>query len=209
MNDGIYTVATYTPSALECTFTESLATEATFVATCALATWIDVKSPSISFTMTNSVTYNFYNDDVAVSAHMGRLGIEGSVTVPYSQSVLGVGQSAGDENYMITRFLQGDPLLIAWYWGQSGAADAAFHDNVVDDYLLDPAAALDRYKNDGSATNPKNFISVVANVRVNDYEMAGDNELMTECTLMGVTDGLFDAVQLYAHYDDSKLSRIT
>lgn len=172
--------------------------------TVAKVEWVDVKAPSISFTLTNNVVFNFYNDDVAVSAHLGDLTVEGTIVIPYSQTTVGVDQASGGDNYMISRFLAGSPILIAWYWGQSGAAAG-----IMDDYQLNPAAAdMDRYKNDGSATNPKNFFSLVVNARVVDYEQAGDNEQQTECTLLGVTDSVSYAVAAYARYDSSKLDRV-
>jgi len=216
LNDGQYEILTITDvgitgrdNTITLVATDTLVDEGPdAVATIAKAEWVDVKSPTISFTLTNNVVFNFYNDDVAVSAHLGRLTVEGSVTIPYSQATIGVGQAAGETNYMITRFLAGDPLLIAWFWGISGAA-VDFSDDVYDDYRLDPPVAMDRYKNDAAATNPDSFFSLVVNVRVTDYEMAGDNELMTECTLVGVTDTVWAAVSAYCHYAGSKLDRLT
>lgn len=210
LNDGQYTIDTVIALLVTLVAGDSLVDEGTADATATIskAEWVDIKTPSISFTLTNNVEFNFYNDDVAVSAHLGRLTIEGTVTIPYSQATVGVGQASGDTNYMITRFLAGDPLLIAWFWGASGSA-GDFSDDVYDDYRLDPPAAMDRYKNDSGATVPDNYFSLVVNCRVTDYEMAGDNELMTECTLVGVTDSIWAAVTAYCQYSGSKLDRLT
>ncbi len=210
LNDGQYTTLTVIALTITLVATDSLVDEGTAdaTATVAKAEWVDVKAPTISLTLVNNVEFNFYNDDVAVSAHLGRLTVEGSVTIPYSQATIGIGQASGETNYMITRFLAGDPLLVAWYWGASGAA-VDFSDDVYDDYRLDPPAAMDRYKNDAAATLPENYFSLVVNIRVTDYEMAGDNELMTECTLVGVTDSIWAAVSAYCHYVASKLERLT
>ena len=200
LNNGDFTLDG-TPSDTVITVTEVVADEGTADAYAKIlgpAGWVSVKAPAISFTITNNVIFNYYNDDVAVSANLGKLAVEGSITVPFSQSEVG-------ENYMIKRFLEGEPVQIAWYWGQSAGVE-----DILNDYDLNAAApGPDRFKNDSYASDPKNYLSVVVNARVTDYEMAGDNELMVECTLTGVTDADNAAVNVFAAYDETKLDRLT
>ena len=162
--------------------------------------WVEVFSPNISFTITNNALFNYYNSNTAASIHLGRIGISGSITIPYSQATVG-------ENYMIHRFLEGEPVKLAWFWGQGGATKDIARDHKLNsaDFSISP---IDRYKNDSSATNPKNFFSIVTNQRVTDYEMVGENEIQVECTLEAVTDENTPAVEIFCLYDSALLARL-
>ena len=154
--------------------------------------WAEIFVPSISITINTNPMFNFYNDDAAASIHLGRMSIEGTISFPWDP-----GDDNVDKNWVIGKFLDGEPFRIAWFWGQSGASV-----DIDSDYALGDAL-MDRYKNDGSGTNPKNFVSVVVNAKVTDYEVAGDNELMIEATFQGVKDSTKEAIKLYTLYDDT------
>jgi hypothetical protein len=197
-NDGRYEIDTVVALTITLAAGETLAAEVNAgVVTIAKVNWVTTHAPSINFTLSNNPTFNFYNDDVASSVHLGRLTVEGAITIPFGQATVG-------ENYMISRFLNGAPLRIAWYWGQSGAA--VNHETDFD--LNDSVVGPERYKNDSSSTDPRNFFSIVVNAMVTDYEMAGDNELQVECTLSGVNDSVNNAVEIYTAYFDELLDRI-
>ena len=125
-------------------------------------------------TLGNNCQFNYYNDDVASDAIVGRLNVEGTFSMPFGTSDVG-------NNYMIDRFLAGQEFMLAWYWGQSGSAA-----NVATDYRLQPDAALDRQKNDTAANDIQNYASFVVTARATDYEVSGDNEMMIDVTFQGV-----------------------
>lgn len=198
LNDGRYLVTTSIALLITLDAGETLVNEGTADASAFIGgiDWIDVKTPNISFTIVNNVSFNYYNDDVAVSAHLGKLTVEGSITMPFSQTTVGT-------DYMVSRFLNGEQIRIAWYWGQSGSSP-----DIENDHDLgygDASNEPDRYKNDSSATDPRNFFSMIINARCTDYELAGDNELMVECTIQAAKDSVYNAVEIYTVYDDTKL----
>lgn len=196
LNDGRYLINTVVALTITLDSGETLVDEADAEAFVGNITWVDVKSPTITFTIPNNVVFNYYNDDVAVSAHLGKLTVEGAITIPFSQSTVGT-------NYMVNRFLNGETIRIAWFWGQSGGTP-----DIEEDHDLgygDAGADMDRYKNDTTATEPANFFSIVVNARCTDYEITGDNELMVECTLQAVKDQIYNAVEIYTAYDETKL----
>ena len=158
--------------------------------------WADVFVPSMSITINTNPMFNFYNDDAAASVHVGRMSIEGSMTLPWNP-----GDTNVEKNWVIGKFLDGQVFRIAWFWGQSDAGI-----ELDNDYDLPAGATLDRYKNDSAATAPKNFVSVVVNAKITDYEVAGDNELQVECSFQGVKDATNDAVKVYSLYDDTLLN---
>ena len=157
------------------------------------AKWRTVNVPSVSFTITNNCMFNYYNDDTASNAIVGRLGVEGTFSMPYGTA--GVGN-----NYMVDRFLAGEQMTVAWYWGQSGGSA-----DPKDDYKFN-GAAITGHKND-STNDIKNYLSIVANIRVTDYEISGDNELMVDVTFSGAGSKANDAVAIYAMYDTTLLTR--
>ena len=155
--------------------------------------WVEVFSPAISVTVTNNAGFTFYNDDQANACILGRLAVEGTISIPFSNAAVG-------QNWAIDRFLAGDVRKIAWYWGDSGGAfDPGTDFNLGDE--------IDRYKNDSSPTAHKNYVSVLINAQITDYEVAGDNELMIEASFQGVSDGTTNAITVYSQYDDAKLNR--
>lgn len=160
------------------------------------AKWHVVNTPSVSLTFTNNCQFNYYNDDEASNAIVGRLTVEGTFSMPFGTATVG-------KNEMINKFLNGQEFQMAWYWGQSGASV-----NVGDDHRLQPSATMDRLKNDSSATSTKNYVSFVICARITDYEVSGDNELMIDVTFQGVTTDWSDAMRVYAAYDSSYLDRI-
>ncbi len=207
-NDGNYTIKAIATTLI------TFDTKAVIVAAAAdtvvitkIGEWVDVQVPTWSVSMTNNAQFNYYNDDAISGIHLGRLNVEGSFTMPFSQDQVG-------ENYVISRFLTGDAVRMSFGWGVDGA-------NSTGNEAFDLGAtatttwAPDRYKNDATATNPKNFLAVVVNARVTDYEVTGDNELQVECTFQGVRDysptdapngeSEYRAVQVFCQYSDSKL----
>ena len=112
------------------------------------------------------------------------------------------GTTSVGNNFMVDRFLAGEQMTVAWYWGTTSNGE-----DPRDDYKLDPKLAMDRYKNDSAATNTKNYLSIVANIRVTDYEVSGDNELMVDVTFSGAGTKSNDAVAMYAQYDSTLLVR--
>jgi len=160
------------------------------------ATWRVVNTPSVSMTFTNNCMFNYYNDDEASSAILGRLTVEGTFSMPFGTANVG-------SNYMINKFLAGEEFLIAWYWGQSGNAV-----DVIDDYKLTPVEAIDRMKNDAGAGDTKNYASFVVCARITDYEMSGDNEQMIDVTFQGVTTDFHEAMEMYFAVDSTKVERI-
>jgi hypothetical protein len=107
------------------------------------------------------------------------------------------GDANVEKNWVIDKFLGGTPFRVCWYWGQSGAAVAIEDDRSFDGDLID------RYKNDTTDTNPKNHVSVLVNAKCTDYEIAGDNELMIECSFQAVKDSTNEAIKIYSLYDDA------
>jgi hypothetical protein len=197
-NDGIYPVSRTSDTLVE--LADSAGTLYDFTAednarsiTVTPAKWKTVNVPSVSFTITNNCQFNYYNDEVASNAIVGRLGVEGSFQMPFGTD--GVGN-----NYMIDRFLAGDQMMVAWYWGQSGSSA-----DPRDDYKFN-GAAISGYKND-YANDTKNYLSIVANIRVTDYEVSGDNEVMVDVTFSGAGTKSNDAVEVYAMYDSALLTR--
>ena len=206
-NDGTFTILSVATTLITFDSKASVTAETTdTVVITKIAQWVDVQVPTWSVTMTNNAQFNYYNDDAISGIHLGRLGVEGSFTMPYSQALVG-------KNYVISRFLAGDAVRMAFCWGVSGAAGAYTFNEIFD---LGGTDAIDRYKNDATATNPKNFISVVVNARVTDYEVSGDNELQVECTFQGVKDyspttppnaeTAYSAINLFCAYDVTKLN---
>jgi hypothetical protein len=160
------------------------------------AVWRVVNTPSVNMTFTNNCQFNYYNDDEASSAIVGRLTCEGTFSMPFGTANVGT-------NYMINKFLAGEEFLIAWYWGQSeGTVD------VADDYKLTPVNALSQMKNDSSTNDTKNYASFVVCARITDYEMSGDNEQMIDVTFQGVTTDFHDAFEMYFAVDSTKVERI-
>tara|TARA_R100000008_G_scaffold86294_1_gene78764 strand:+ start:1789 stop:3261 length:1473 start_codon:yes stop_codon:yes gene_type:complete len=160
------------------------------------AVWRTINSPSVSLTFTNNCQFNYYNDDAASDAIVGRLNVEGTFSMPFGTSDVG-------NNYMIDRFLAGQEFMLAWYWGQSGSAA-----NVGTDYRLQPDAALDRQKNDSAANDIQNYASFVVCARATDYEVSGDNEMMIDVTFQGVKTFWADAMKAYFAVDATYLDRI-
>lgn len=161
------------------------------------AVWRVINSPSVSMTLGNNCQFNYYNDDVASDAIVGRLNVEGTFSMPFGTSDVG-------NNYMIDRFLAGQEFMLAWYWGQSGATA-----HVASDYRLQPTgAALDRQKNDSAANDIQNYASFVVTARVTDYEVSGDNEMMIDVTFQGVKTFFADAFKAYFAVDATYLDRI-
>lgn len=163
------------------------------------AAWRTINSPSVSLTYTNNCQFNYYNDDVASNAIVGRLNVEGTFSMPFGTDNVG-------NNYFIDRFLAGQEFMIAWYWGQSGAAA-----NVAADYRLQPESgtAIDRQKNDSAANDVKNYASFVVCARATDYEVSGDNEMMIDVTFQGVkTLWAPSAMDAYFAVDSNLLDRI-
>jgi len=162
--------------------------------------WVEVYTPNISLNIVNNAIFNFYNNNKASVAILDNLEVTGSIEVPFSQDAVG-------DNYMIQRFLSGEPVKIAWFWGQSGDTK-----DIANDYTLVDGAStpgpFDRYKNDTVATNPLNFVSFIFNAKVNDYDFAGDNELMTTANFEAATDVDDQAITVKALYDSTKLTRI-
>ena len=159
-------------------------------------TWVVVNTPSVSMTFTNNCQFNYYNDDAASNAIVGRLTCEGTFSMPFGQGTVG-------QNYMINRFLNGQEFLMAWYWGQSN--DAV---DVRQDYKLQPDETMDRLKNDSAATSSKNYASFIVCARITDYEMSGDNEQMVDVTFQGVTTDFHDAMEMYFAVDSTKVERV-
>jgi len=161
------------------------------------AVWRVINSPSVSMTLGNNCQFNYYNDDVASDAIVGRLNVEGTFSMPFGTSNVG-------NNYMIDRFLAGQEFMLAWYWGQSGSTA-----HVASDYRLQPTgAALDRQKNDSAANDIQNYASFVVTARVTDYEVSGDNEMMIDVTFQGVKTFFADAFKAYFAVDATYLDRI-
>jgi len=161
------------------------------------AVWRVINSPSVSMTLGNNCQFNYYNDDVASDAIVGRLNVEGTFSMPFGTSDVG-------NNYMIDRFLAGQEFMLAWYWGQSGATA-----HVASDYRLQPTgAALDRQKNDTAANDIQNYASFVVTARATDYELSGDNEMMIDVTFQGVKTFFADAFKAYFAVDATHLDRI-
>lgn len=160
------------------------------------AVWRTINSPSVSLTLTNNCQFNYYNDDVASDAIVGRLNVEGTFSMPFGTSEVG-------NNYMIDRFLAGQEFMLAFYWGQSGSAA-----NVATDYRLQPDAALDRQKNDTAANDTQNYASFVVCARATDYEVSGDNEMMIDVTFQGVKTFFADAFKAYFAVDATYLDRV-
>ena len=173
--------------------------------------WIEIFTPSFNVDLENNVEFSYFNDPTAVSAILAKIVASGSITIPWSQ-----GGGAG-KNYFINRFLEGEPRKLVFYWGQSGSAFNG------EDYLLDNGTdTVNKFKT--GTTNPKNFMSIMVNARVSDYDMAGDNEHMIEANFEGVrqwanvaqgyipedieTEGYINAVELRFGYDKTLLERI-
>jgi len=200
-NDGVYPVDVTTTALL--TIDATVATGHAFSAltdgrsiTITPAKWRVINVPSASFTITNNCIFNYYNDDVASNAIVGRMGVEGSFQMPFGTTAVG-------KNYMIDRFLNGQQMNVCWYWGTSNTRG----EDPRNDYRLQSYTDIDKYKNDTGTTSPKNYISVVANIRVTDYEVSGDNEVMIDVTFSGAGTKANDAVALYAMYDATLLDR--
>jgi hypothetical protein len=151
--------------------------------------WVPISIPSMSVTFTNNVVFNFYNGPAASSANMGRLGVSGTVTLPWGAPTVG-------KNYLIDRFLAGETRRMVFYWGTKGTPA------VATDYLL---SDVDRLKN--GTTDVKNYVSIFVNARIVDYGVAGDNELMVEAQFEGVYDGTNNAGELRFAYDKTLLER--
>lgn len=201
-NDGIYRVDHTDNDTLtlvaasdgeNTSFTDEVATVGVKVTP---AVWRTINSPSVSMTLGNNCQFNYYNDDVASDAIVGRLNVEGTFSMPFGTSDVG-------NNYMIDRFLAGQEFMLAWYWGQSGSAA-----NVATDYRLQPDAALDRQKNDTAANDIQNYASFVVTARATDYEVSGDNEMMIDVTFQGVKTFFADAFKAYFAVDATHLDRI-
>jgi hypothetical protein len=160
------------------------------------AAWRTISSPSVSLTFTNNCQFNYYNDDVASNAIVGRLNVEGTFSMPFGTDNVG-------NNYMIDRFLAGQEFMLAWYWGQSGSTA-----NVATDYRLQPDAAIDRQKNDSAANDIQNYASFVVTARATDYEVTGDNEMMVDVTFQGVKTFFADAMKAYFAVDATYLDRL-
>jgi len=154
--------------------------------------WADIYTPNMSITVNTNPMFNFYNDDAAGSIHLGRMNIEGSMSFPWDP-----GDTNVEKNWVIDKFLGGEPFRVCWYWGQSGPAVAIEDDRSFDGDLID------RYKNDTTNTDPKNCVSVLVNAKCTDYEIAGDNELMIECSFQAVKDSTNEAIKIYSLYDDA------
>jgi len=204
LNDGVYgTTVGSTAQILKRTNAINKSSDPDFVDEVATpgvkvtpATWRVVNTPSVNMTFTNNCMFNYYNDDEASSAILGRLTVEGTFSMPFGTANVG-------SNYMINKFLAGEEFLIAWYWGQSGA-DV----DVIDDYKLTPVSALSRMKNDGSDSDTKNYASFVVCARITDYEMSGDNEQMIDVTFQGVTTDFHEAMEMYFAVDSTKVERV-
>jgi len=201
-NDGIYPV-TRTSDAILTISSDTDGSYFNFTAeaagakiTLTPAKWKVVNVPSISISITNNCQFNYYNDDVASQAIVGRMGVEGSFQMPFGQAAVG-------NNWFIDRFLAGDQVMLAWYWGSQSTVE-----NPLQDHKLNPwSGDLDQYKNDSSATTPKNFVSTVVNARITDYEVSGDNEVMIDVTFQGAGSSYAKAVELYTGYDADYLLR--
>ena len=201
LNDGLYGVDA--PTVSDTILTVDLADDA-LVAEAAVAgvkftpaQFVDVATPSVNMTFTNNCQFNYYNDDAADNAVVGRLTVEGSFSMPFGQTTVGT-------NYMVNRFLNGEEFLLAWYWGRTfGATD------IRNEYKLNPVSAtLNSYKNDAADTSPKNFASFVVCARITDYEVSGDNEQMVDVTFQGVTTDWHNAMEAYFAVDTTKLERV-
>ncbi len=201
-NDGIYQITVTNANTITLAATNdgeaTSFTDETSTASVKItgATWRTVNSPSISMTFTNNCQFNYYNDDAASNAIVGRLTVEGTFTMPFGTD--GVGK-----NYMINKFLNGQEFVMAWYWGQSSDAH-----NIATDYRLQPDAAFSRYKNDSADTNTKNYLSFVVCARITDYEVSGDNELMIDVSFQGVKTDFCEAMKAYFAVDSALLDRI-
>jgi len=155
-------------------------------------TWVEMFIPSFNVDLENNVQFSFYNDQAAASAIMDRILASGSVTMPWSQADVG-------KNYLIKQFLEGQPRKMVFYWGQSG--DDGFDG---EDYEL--PATIDRLKN--GTTNTKNYMSIMVNARISEYDVVGDNEHMVEASFEGVKDENNNSVELRFAYDNTKLERL-
>ena len=173
--------------------------------------WVEIFTPSFEVNLENNVEFSYFNDPTAVSAIMSRILVSGSITIPWSQ-----GGGAG-KNYFINRFLEGEPRKVVFYWGQSGAEFNG------DDYLLDDGTnTVNKYKT--GTTNPKNFMSIMVNARVSEYDMEGENEHMVVASFEGVrqwatvaqgyvpldieTEGYINSAELRFGYDATLLTRL-
>jgi len=173
--------------------------------------WVEMFIPSFELNLENNVEFSYFNDPTAVSSIMSRILASGSVTVPWSQ-----GGGAG-KNYFINRFLEGEPRKLVFYWGQSGSEFDG------DDYLLDhDGNTVNKFKT--GTTNPKNFMSIMVNARVSEYDMEGENEHMVVASFEGVrqwatvaqgyvpedteTEGYINSVELRFGYDNTLLTRL-
>jgi len=173
--------------------------------------WVEIFTPSFDINLENNVEFSYFNDPTAVSAIMSRILVSGSMTIPWSQ-----GGGAG-KNYFINRFLEGEPRKVVFYWGQSGAQFNG------DDYLLDDGTnTVNKFKT--GTTNPKNFMSIMVNARVSEYDMEGENEHMVNASFEGVrqyatvpqgyvpldteTEGYINSVELRFGYDKDLLTRL-
>lgn len=201
-NDGIYRADVTTADQLTLTATHDgengSVTDETSTAGVKIypAAWRTINSPSVSLTFTNNCQFNYYNDDVASNAIVGRLNVEGTFSMPFGTDNVG-------NNYMIDRFLAGQEFMLAWYWGQSGGTA-----NVATDYRLQPDAPLDRQKNDSGANDIQNYASFVVCGRITDYEVSGDNEMMIDVTFQGVKTFFADAMKAYFAVDATYLDRL-
>lgn len=173
--------------------------------------WVEMFIPSFEINLENNVEFSYFNDPTAVSAILSRILVSGSVTIPWSQ-----GGGAG-KNYFINRFLEGEPRKIVFYWGQSGAEFSGT------DYLLDDGTdTVNKFKT--GTTNPKNFMSIMVNARVSEYDMEGENEHMVAASFEGVrqwatvaqgyvpldteTEGYINSNELRFGYDKTLLTRL-
>lgn len=168
-----------------------------------LTNWQLTYIPSWSITITNGGVFNFYNDDAAQSAHLGRVNVEGTMTIPWGDTYAG-------KDTQIDRFLDGATRQWIFFWGQPASTPwtgALLDTDFVygTDDLGDVLALSDEQKN--GSTDVKNYLGVALNIRVTDYEVVGDNELMVEVTFQGAYDGTRNAVEVYCAYDKTLLDR--
>jgi len=146
--------------------------------------------PSFTVTFSNNPVWNFYNDETAASVHLGRFTVEGSFDLPWGAATVG-------NNYAITKFLGGTQQDLYFFWGVDDRTSPTNADWDCDN---------DETKN--AATDTKNYCGIKINARIIDYELGGDNEVVTTVNFQGAYDDTTAAGSLKAGYDLTKLTRI-